>query len=71
MANHFSILALNPMNSMKKQKERTLKDELPRSPGAQYATGEEWRNNSRKNEEIESSQKQHPVVDMTDDGSKV
>ena len=48
----------------------TLKDELPRSEGAQYATGEEWRNNSRKNEETELKQKQHPVVDMTGDGSK-
>ena len=61
----------NPMNSMKKQKDRTLKDELPRSVGAQYATGEEWRNNSRKNEETEPKQKQHPVVDVTDDGNKV
>ena len=49
----------------------TLKDELPRSVGAQYATGEEWRNNSRKNEETESKRKQHPVVDVTGDGSKV
>ena len=57
MANHFSILA---MNSMKMQKDMTLKDELPRSVGAQYVTGEEWRNNSRKNEEMESKQKQHP-----------
>ena len=61
----------NPMDSMKKQKDRTLKDELPRSVGAQYATGEEWRNNSRKNEETEPKQKQHPVVDVTDDGNKV
>jgi len=61
----------NPMNSMKRQKERTLKDELPRSVGAQYATGEEWTNNSRKNEETESKQKQYPVVDVTSDGSKV
>ena len=61
----------NPMNSMKRQKDRTLKDELPRSVGAQYATGEEWRNKSRKNEEIEPKQKQHPVVDVTTDGSKV
>ena len=59
------------MNSMKRQKDRTLKDELPRSVGAQYATGEEWRNKSRKNEEIEPKQKQHPVVDVTSDGSKV
>ena len=54
-----------------RQKDRTLKDELPRSVGGQYATGEEWRNNSRKNEETESKQKQHPVVDVTGDGSKV
>jgi len=53
------------MNTMKKQKDRTLKDELPRSVGAQYATGEEWRDNSRKNEEMEPKQKQHPVVDLT------
>ena len=50
---------------MKKQKDRTMKDELPRSVGAQYATGEEWRDNSRKNEEMEPKQKQHPVVDLT------
>ena len=56
---------------MKRQKDRTLKDELLRSIGAQYATGEEWRNNSRKNEETEPKQKQHPVVDVTGDGSKV
>ena len=61
----------NPMNSMKRQKDMTLKNELPKSVGAQYATGEEWRNNSRKNEEMEPKQKQHPVVDMTGDGSKV
>ena len=48
-----------------------LKDELPRSVGDQYATGEEWRNNSRKNEETEPKQKQHPIVDVTGDGSKV
>ena len=59
------------MNSMKRQKDRTLKDELPRWVGAQYATGDNWRNNSRKNEETEPKQKQHPVVDVTDDGSKV
>ena len=52
------------MNSMKRQKFRTLKYELPRSVGAQYATGEEWRNNSRKNEEMEPKQKHHPVVDV-------
>ena len=60
----------NPMNSMKRQKDMILKDELPRSAGAQYATGEEWRNNPRKNEERESKQKQRPVVDVTGDGSK-
>ena len=59
------------MNCMKSQKDRTLKDELPRSLGAQYATGDEWRNNSRKNEEMEPKQKQHPVVDVTGDRSKV
>ena len=61
----------NPMNSMKRQKDRTLKDELPRSVGAQYSTGEQWRNNFRKNEETEPKQKQHQVVDITGDGSKV
>ena len=61
----------NTVNSMKRQKHRTLKDELPRSVGAQYATGDQWRNNSKKNEEMESKQKQHPVVDVTGDGSKV
>ena len=66
MANHFSILAFEkPMNSMKRQKDRTMKDELLRSVGAQYATGDQWRNNSRTNEETESKQKQHPVVDVT------
>ena len=59
------------MNSMKRQKDRTPKEELPRSVGAQYATGEEWRNNSRKNEEMEPKQKHHPVVDGTCDRSKV
>ena len=59
------------MNTMKKQKDRTLKDELPRSVGVQYATGEQWRNNSRKNEEMEPKQKQHLVMDVTGDGSKV
>ena len=59
------------MNSMKRQKDTTLKDELPRSVGAQYATGDQCRNNSRKNEEMESKQKQHLVVDVTGDGSKV
>ena len=61
----------NLMNSMKKKKDRTPKDKLPRSVGAQYVTGDQWRNNSRKNEEMESKQKQHPVVDVTGDGSKV
>ena len=59
------------MNSTKRQKDRTLKDELPRPVGAQYTTGDQWRNNSRKNEETESKQKKHPVVDLTGDGSKV
>ena len=59
------------MNSMKGEKDRTLKDELPRSVGAQYATGDQWRNNSRKNEGIEPKQKQYAVVDVTGDGSKV
>ena len=56
---------------MKRQKDRTLKDEVPRSVSAQYATGEEWRNNSRKIKETEPKRKQHPVVDVTGDGSKV
>ena len=60
-----------PMNSMKRQKDRTLKYELPKSVGAQYATGEEWRNSFRKNEKTEPKQKQLPVVDVTGDGSKV
>ena len=59
------------MNSMKRQKDKTLKDELPRLVGAQYATGNQWRNSSRKNEEMEPKQKQHPVVDVTGDESKV
>ena len=59
------------MNSMKREIDRTLKDELPRSVGAQYAMGAQWRNNSRKNEETEPKQKQHPVVDVTCDRSKV
>ena len=61
----------NSMNSMKRQKDMTLKDELPRLVGAQYATGDPWRNNSRKNEGMEPKQKHHPVVDGTGDGSKV
>ena len=56
---------------MERQKDTTLKDELPRSVGAQYATGDQWRNNSRQNEETEPKQKQHPAVDVTGDGSKV
>ena len=56
---------------MKRQKDRTLKDELPRSVGAQYATGDQWRNNSRKNKWMELKQKQHPVVNGTGDGSRV
>ena len=59
------------MNSMKRQKDRTLKDELLRSVSAQHATGDQWRNNSRKNEEMEPKQKQHPVVDVTGDRNKV
>ena len=59
------------MNSIKRQKDRTLKDELPRSVGAQYATGEEWRNNSRKNEGMEPKQKQYPVVDGAGDRSEI
>ena len=71
MANHFSILALRtPMNSMKRQKDGTLKDELPKLVGA-LATEDQLRNNSRKNEEMEPKQKQQPAVDMTEDGSKV
>ena len=61
----------NPINSTKRQKGMTLKDELPRTVGTQYATGEEWRNNFRKNEEIELKQRQHPAVDVMGDGSKV
>ena len=59
------------MNRMKRQKDRTLKDELPRSVGAKYAAGDQWRNNSRKYEEMEPKQKRYPVVDVTGDGSKV
>ena len=61
----------NTMNNMKRQKDGTLKDEFPRLVAAQYATGDQWRNNTRKNEETEPKQKQHPVVDVTGDGSKV
>ena len=61
----------NPMNSMKRQNDRILKEELPRSVGAQYAMGDQWRNNSRKNEGMEPKQKQYPVVDVIGDRSKV
>ena len=61
----------NPMNGMKRQNGMTPEDELPRSAGAQYATRDQWRNNSRKNEETEPKQKQHAVVEVTGDGSKV
>ena len=84
MANHFSILIFfflnftlqyscleNPMNSMKRQNDRILKEELPRWVGAQYATGDQWRNNSIKNEGMESKQKEYPAVDVTGDTSKV
>ena len=61
----------NLMNSMIRQKDRALKDELPRSVGAQYATGDQWRNNSRKNEGMEPKQKEYPAVDVTGDRSKI
>ena len=61
----------NPMNGMKRHKDRTLKDEFPSSLGAQFATGDQWRNNSKKNKQTEPKQKQHPVVDVTGDRSKV
>ena len=61
----------NLMSSMKRQNDRILKEELPKSVGAQHATGEQWRNNSRKNEEMEPKQKQYPAVDVTGDRSKV
>ena len=61
----------NPMNSMKRQNDRILKEELPRFVGTQYATGNQWRNNSRKNQEMEPKRKQHPVVNVTGGGSKV
>ena len=67
---HYSCLE-NPMNSMKRQKDGTLKDEIPRLEGAQYATRDQWRNNYRKNEQMEPKQKQHPVVDWTGDRSKI
>ena len=71
MANHFSILALRTHEQYEKAKDRTLKGELPRLVGVQYATGDQWRTNSRKTEETEPKQKQYPVVDVTGDGSKV
>ena len=71
MANHFSILALRTPWTVWKGKKIGRKDELPRSVGAQYATGDEWRNNSRKNEETKPKQTQYPIVDMTGDGSEV
>ena len=71
MANHYSILALKSHEQYEKTKDRTLKNELSRLVVAQYGTGDQWRNNSRKNEETEPKQKQHPVVDVTGDGSKV
>ena len=61
----------NPMNSMKRQKDRILKGELPMLVGAQYATGDQWRNNFRKNEETEPKQKQHRIADVTSDGRKL
>ena len=61
----------NPINSMKRQHERILKEELPRSVGAQYATGDQWRNNSRKNEGMKPKKKQYPILDVTGDRSKV
>ena len=61
----------NPMKSMKRQNYRILKEELPRLVGAHYATGDQWRNNSRKNEGMEPKQKQYPAVDVTGDRSKV
>ena len=61
----------NPMNSMKRQNDRIMKEELPRSVGAQYATGDQWRNNSRKNEGMDPKQKEYPVVDATGERSKV
>ena len=61
----------NPMNSMRRQNDRTLREELPRLVGAKYATGDQWRNNSKKNEGMEPKQKQHPVMDVTGERSKV
>ena len=66
---HYSCLE-KLMNTIKRQKDRTLKEELPRSVGAPYATGDQWRNNSRKKEVTEPKQKQHPLVDVTGDGTR-
>ena len=66
---HYSCFE-NPMNSMKRQNDRILKEELPSSVGAQYATGDQWRNNSRKNEGMEPKQKQYPAVDVTGDKAR-
>ena len=71
MANPFSILPREPNERYEKQKDRILKEELPKSVGAQYAIGDQWRNNTRKNEGMEPKQKQHPVVDGTGDRSKI
>ena len=72
MANHFKYSCLeNPMYSMKRKNDRILREELPKSVDAQYATGDQWRNNSRKNERMEPKQKQYPVVDVTGDRSKI
>ena len=65
MESHFSILALRTPGNYERQKDKTLKDEIPRSVGAKYAAGDQWRNNSRKNEKTDPKQKQHPVVDVT------
>ena len=70
MANQYSCLE-NPVNRMKRQKDRTWNNELPRSVGAKYATRDQWKNKFRKNEGMEPKQKQHPVLDVTGDTSKV
>ena len=71
MANHFYSCLENPMNSMKRQNDRILKRELPKSVGAQNATGDQWRNNSRNNDRIEPKQKQHPIMNSTGDRSYI
>ena len=68
--NFTNLMLRDPMNSMKRQNDRILKEELPRSVGAQYATGDQWRNNCRKNKEMEPKQQHHPVVKVTGDVSK-